>query len=145
MIIPTSDLNISRNILPQIQSKDIPEFLSWLKKEHGVTHKKERVPLKKVKASQGEFNPAKIKKLMSKPSFSSSKPALMSRDDYIVDGHHRYASDLNRNPNGFFAVFRVNMNVHELIQAAHRFEKSFTKEIHEDKSIVHRILKVRKT
>lgn len=143
LIIPTSDLTIQRNIMPQIQSKDIPAFLEWLKKD-GVKVSKKRVPLSKIKPSQGEFNPDKIRHMMKK-KISLDKPAIMSKDMYIADGHHRYASDLNKNEKGTFPVWEVGLNIHELLSAMRRFDLSYTKEIHENKSILARIRKILKS
>lgn len=130
LVIPKSDLNIERAIMPQISAKDVPEFLKWLRSKYGVRSSNKQVPIRRVKPSQGEFNPEKIAGMMTK-DLSADKPAVMSKDNYILDGHHRFAAELNKNPSGKFNVYWVDMLFGDLINAARLFDKSFTKKIHE--------------
>lgn len=130
LFIPKSDINIERALMPQINSKDVQDFLKWLKNEHGVSSTAKKVPITKVKPSQGEFNPEKIAAMMQK-NLSNDKPAIMSNDFYILDGHHRFAADLNKNRNSKFSVYWVDMPFMDLIQAARLYNKSYTKQIHE--------------
>lgn len=128
--IPKSDINISRAQMPQISSKDVPTFLQQLKKE-GIAFRKKQLPVGILKPSQGEFNPDKIKKMMKDWQAVKDKPLLVSRDFYIIDGHHRYAGQLNDDPKSKITVIQVQLNVLDLIKKMHDFELSFTKQIHE--------------
>lgn len=118
-------------MMPQIASADVPGFLHDLATK-GIKSKTTRIEAGKIKPSQGEFNPDKIAKMMHK-DLSHEKPILMSRDYYIIDGHHRWAAELNKNLKNKIAVYMVDLNVLELIKAARDYHKAFTKAIHEAK------------
>jgi len=127
--IPVAPLNISRNMMPQIASKHLPEFIESLKKK-GIHVISKMVRVNSLKPTQSEFNHDKIQNLLDKKKLDI--PIIISKDNYVLDGHHRYVAELNRNKSSKISAFIVDLKINDLIQEANLFEKSFTKELHEE-------------
>lgn len=130
--VPERDntLNIDRKDMPQIKSADVKDFLSYLKKNDIKTEKK-LVDPSKLRATQGQFHKEKIKGLMDAIEAGELKkePILVSKDNYVIDGHHRWLafSNLGRD----LTVYQVNTNADELIELMKSYPKSFTKKLYE--------------
>ena len=78
-------LDISRDNMPQIKvDKNFEEFLIVRKIKFEKTTE---IPFI-IKPTQNEFNIDKIVALMQPLGFDS--PILISKDNYCIDGHHRY-------------------------------------------------------
>jgi len=131
--IPPAPLNISRKDMPQIQAKDVDEFLNVLRRK-GIRLDRERVEVGTLKPTQSEFNHDKVKGMM-KFDLSKSKPIIISMDNYIMDGHHRWLADLNKNRHLKIDTIRVHLKIMDLIQEAKSFDKVFYKKIHEQQAV----------
>lgn len=118
--IPKSDLNLPRKSLPNISADQYPAFFAWLK-EQGVKITKSVKKIKDVKPSQGEFNPERILSVFKNKFDSSQKPAILSKDNYILDGHHRYAAAWNMGPTTPYHVIQIDLNIKDLIKTATKF------------------------
>lgn len=119
---------ISRVDMPQIKSKDVPEFVEFLK-ELGVKSKNEKVEVQELKPTQKEFNPDKVGKLQTAPLSVLTKVIIKSKDDFILDGHHRFSALLGLDPHAKINVISVNIGITELLKKAFEFPKTFTKDI----------------
>jgi hypothetical protein len=123
-------LNIDRKDMPQIKSDDVKDFLSYLKK-NDITTDKKLVDPSKLKATQGQFHKEKIKGLMDAIEAGKLKkePILVSKDNYVIDGHHRWLafSNLGRD----LTVYQVNTNADKLIALMKSYPKSFTEKLYE--------------
>jgi hypothetical protein len=62
----------------------------------GLLKDREAVPSAKLKASQAEMNAVQVGQLMQRPELieRDQKPIFISRDNYILDGHHRWAASV---------------------------------------------------
>lgn len=125
LIIPKSDLNIARSEMPQIKQVDVPEFIRELKAK-GIHVTKERVMVSNIKPSQGDYNVDKLRKMIYE-KFKADQAILMSNDHYIMDGHHRYAAELNRNPRFRMEVWKVDLKILDLLREAKNFHKTFAR------------------
>ena len=94
---------VRRKQLPQI--KDHSKFMSDLN-EQGISVVEESQPQNQYKPTQNELDPEKIKKMKS---YGDMKPIIVSKDNYIVDGHHRWAAQDN------VKALRINMNHSDLM------------------------------
>lgn len=94
-----------------------------------VTH--ERVRVTSLHASQNEVNPVKVNGMADavrsgdpRAVESMGKPVFISRDNYVIDGHHKWAAgmllDADTHPQ-HLNVHRVGLNVHEALDYARRF------------------------
>ena len=114
---------ISRADMPQIEQKHVKEFL----KKHDVSSKIELVNPKTLKPTQGQFNPEKISNM---DESGRKMPILVSSDDYVLDGHHRWlANAYNKEPQ---PIIRLPVDAKTALSWMNSFSKTFSKAIHED-------------
>ena len=123
-------LDIDRKDMPQIKSSDVQDFLKYLKKNNVSTEKK-LVDPSDLKATQGQFHKEKIKDLMNAIEAGKLKkePILVSKDNYVIDGHHRWLAFNNLGRD--ITIYRVNMNAEDLIRLMKYYSKSFTEKLYE--------------
>jgi hypothetical protein len=83
----------NRKDMPQVNTQKLSTAIDMVKSKVKVT--KTVLLARKLKQSQKELIPSKVKgvaKRYSKPM--DMKPLIISKDNYIVDGHHRWAAGL---------------------------------------------------
>lgn len=130
-VIQPPSLGISREELPQIPANLIKEFLEWLHNQR-IAYDTGFVYPTNVKASQSDLNVDKIKTLMNDNPEALAKPIIVSKDGYILDGHHRWAALLYKSPHTKIPAYRINVSIYELIDLGNKFPKSFNKDITEE-------------
>lgn len=137
IVVPSKrdTMDIQRKDMPQIKSKDLKDFFVFLKKNSVKTIKKSVDPTK-LKATQSQFDKGKIKKAIDDISSGSmpDKPIMVSKDGYVIDGHHRWLAFYNMNKK--IDVFEANVNAKELINLMKEYPKSFTKNLYEALELV---------
>lgn len=107
-----------------------PAFLKFLK-TNGVSSKEMQVEAGSLKASQAELIGAKVAKIMARGKGKMSRgPIYVSRDNYVIDGHHRWAAaiglDLKDGMGGFaIDVVKIDMPISEVLQVARDFTDGF--------------------
>lgn len=120
---------IARGDMPQVKSSDYDELLSFLKSK-GIRMSKQKVEAKTLKATQRNFNKDKIASAAQNyTSLHKAKPIIVSSDNYIIDGHHRWLGAVN--VGGDINIYKANVKVDDLLDAVREFPKSFTKNINE--------------
>lgn len=126
MIIPNSHktFHVPRDQMPQIESAHVKDFL----KSIGHPYDIELVPTKDLIPTQGEFNFDKVKGMDVN---SMCKPILVSEDNYVLDGHHRWLANHNIGDH-VQPVIRINMPAVQALEAMGGYEKTFSKSIHEE-------------
>jgi len=89
---------ISRGDMPQIKSILVTEFLRELT-DKGIAWEEAMIPAAELRPSQAELHESNILSLIAANNGSLDKPLLVSKDFYVLDGHHRWAANqrLNRN------------------------------------------------
>ena len=118
-------MGIKRNQMPQVATKDYPEFLDYLK-DNGAHFTKDTVPADSLKAIQGEFSDQGVEKALRLSKIE--KPIIASSDNYIIDGHHRWLAALNTGVD--VNIFRVDIPGQELLQLVKAFPKTTYKDIY---------------
>lgn len=93
ILAPTGNLGISRNAMPQIDTKFREDFINWMKGQ-GVKVRDIRVPAKSLKMVQGEYNRDKVGAIMASGSVEGP-PIFVSKDGYVIDGNHRLIAHIN--------------------------------------------------
>lgn len=137
--IPKIGMTFSRILMPQIG--DEKKFISNLKNS-GVSHKEEKVDPNNLKASQSEFDLDKVSQMMFEP-ITEKTGIIISNDNYILDGHHRWIVAYNKGIK--IKVIRVDLPILELMRLAKSFEETTYKPVVENvKSVIRESLKYRK-
>lgn len=122
----SESLGKKRHEMPQIDSNNITDFVLYFNDKVGVKKVKRR--LDQLKPSQDEINEDKVYNFVSNYLNDNdfvdedNKPKtkyIISNDNYILDGHHRWAADLEMNTEETMVdCYRVNLPAKELIRQA---------------------------
>lgn len=98
----------------------------------GMKTSTEVMPASKLKASQRELVGPKVAGMILDRTFEPAKnPIFISNDNYVVDGHHRWAAVLGRDAEDnklgdlMMNVVRVNAPISEVLQIANAWSKKF--------------------
>ena len=107
------------------------EFVAHLK-SLGITTEAGKVPAASLKASQAELIGPRVAAMMTGRSFDPHEGHIfISRDNYVVDGHHRWAAvvglDAKDNKLGDITmnVVRVDAPISEVLHIANRWTRQF--------------------
>jgi hypothetical protein len=85
-----------------IPREDMPQLDAWernrfLKEVNAYKAKEQSVDPKKLKPSQRGLDRKKVDKIDQDWDNARHKPILVSSDDYVIDGHHRWDAACRRN------------------------------------------------
>lgn len=137
--IPKIGMTFSRILMPQIG--DLNDYLKKLK-ENDIHYKEEKVDPKSLKATQSEFNTEKIAQIMIEPNMSSKGGVIVSNDDYVLDGHHRWIACYNKNTS--LKIIRVDLPILELMRISKTFDTIGHKSVVESvKSVIREHIGIR--
>jgi hypothetical protein len=120
IVVPSKTKGVARTEMPQIRAKHMDKFLDYLKKNN-VKVKKTVVQPSKLKAIQGEFDKEKIKTNMEKLKDGALKPIIVSDDDYVIDGNHRWLASLNAGVP--ITAYKVNKPNKKMMKITNDFKK----------------------
>lgn len=118
MIVPNEDegLNKRRHAMPQIANWE--EFKKDVEAQ-GCTMVSIKIDPNNLKPTQGNFNKSKVETMVQQYKegiVAKFKPIVVSRDGYIVDGHHRWLAQVAlRNKKPIEAV-QVDMDIDDVLQ-----------------------------
>lgn len=90
-----------------------------------------KIAVKHLKPTQGEFDAGKVQSMVQNVEDFKDDIFFVSRDNKILDGHHRWAALKHDNPNTVVTAIRTDIPIEDLIQAALEFSPSRTKDIME--------------
>lgn len=127
-------LGIDRKEMPQIDGKHTNDFISYLKR-NGVSSSKKKMDPNKLKATQHQFHKEKIQSLMDYMENGNydEKHILVSKDNYVMDGHHRWLA--HKNTDKDISIHHIEANAKDLINMMHEYPKSYTKKLYENENI----------
>jgi len=89
------DLGISRKYMPQfLKQEDVKRFRKFIKKAYGIKSSNSTRRARDLRPSQREISRKRIKNMIEKEEVLKKVlvPLIISNDNYIVDGHHRWAA-----------------------------------------------------
>ena len=90
------NLGIVRRKMPQFDGKVLKEFLKHLKKKKVKVSRKKSINVGGLKATQNQINGDFVNTLCKTSAKKRNKflkdPIIISKNNYIVDGHHRWAT-----------------------------------------------------
>jgi len=131
---PRDTLGVKRADMPQVHRDHYPELIQYLA-DHGNTFTKQEVHATELKPVQSEFSDEGVRKMMKtggRPSDSKGKdkkPLIVSADNYIVDGHHRWLAAYNLDE--MVPIMRSTLPIKTLFQLVKDFRHTTYKDIHE--------------
>ena len=108
-------LEIERLDMPQVHPKDYAELLTYLT-SLGIKMEKGEIKAKKLSATQSDFNLGKILSIMGiLKKIDKANPLIVSSDNYIVDGHHRWLAARNGGQN--ISIIKADVKIRVLLRA----------------------------
>jgi predicted ABC-type ATPase len=117
-------MGIARKDMPQIDKDLRPEFLDDLEKD-GITSEKEKVDPKTLKPIQKEVSGSRSGAIYNKYREEGKIPKqdriLISKDGFVIDGHHTWAASVAfsfDNPSAEIPVYRLSVNAQEALDAS---------------------------
>jgi len=122
---------IPRIQMPQLDAQQTKDFVSYLK-DQGYDVSKGREFASYLRATQNELNGVKVAGLMAKYKTGDFNPddarLIVSKDNYILDGHHRWAADVGidslngvLNDEKKIKITRVDISITKLLEEAETF------------------------
>lgn len=120
---------IPRVMMPQMDEDQTKAFRKYLE-DQGHKVEKEEESASFMRATQNELNGAKVAEIahqLRKHPDQKQKRLLISRDDYIVDGHHHWAAVIgidaqdNKLGDQKMKVARIDMDIISLLVEADKF------------------------
>lgn len=113
---------ISRKFMPQISGDSIGQAVELLTK-NGITVQKGKISVNKLTHSQETVNKEKVRNIIRDIKRGKKIPPLIiSNDNYIVDGHHRWIAYKLLDSNMIIKVIRINLPKPESIIAYKKVE-----------------------
>jgi hypothetical protein len=123
-------MGIARKDMPQIPGKERARFLSEIEAELGVTAEKEKVDPTTLKPIQKEISAARSGAIYNKfredGEIPKNERILISKDGYVVDGHHTWGAAVAfafDNPGTELPVYRLSVTAKEALAVSSKWSK----------------------
>lgn len=125
-------LGIPRAKMPQISSDNVTSFKAYLKREHNVDMRKTTIKVKDIRFTQKELDFDKVTSMIyGAASESLTKPVIVSKRGYALDGHHRLAALWIRGDAKSIEAHVVDADIKDLLKMARDFDGVFYKKVNE--------------
>lgn len=98
---PKASLGIPRKKMPQLKSNEYPELIAFMRK-NGIGHRRVSVSPKDLKPVQKEFSDHGVTKAIDLQTHK--KEIIISQDNYVIDGNHRWLAALNTKQESLDAI-----------------------------------------
>lgn len=112
--------NIPRRLMPQIYNHK--RFSKKIRKNYNIGSKTIKLSTKSLKPSQNEINGEIVEKVVEsmKKTRKSKKemPIVVSKDGYVVDGHHRWAAHKKMNPRKKIKALKIDAPINDALGIA---------------------------
>lgn len=119
------NLGIPRAEMPQLSDEVVEKFIQAYR-DKGIAVTNSTIHVGKLKATQKEINGKKViglKKAVENEGLDiKSNPIIVSKDNYILDGHHRWATLLVMDPSNEISVHKVDLPIKQILEDAANFE-----------------------
>lgn len=104
--------------MPQIYNPG--RFAKELKSRYGVKSHFDKVAAKDISPSQNEINEDRVDDVIKdiKEGSITKTPIVISQDNFIVDGHHRWAAYKKYQPEKKLKVLVVELPIHDALAVA---------------------------
>lgn len=107
-----------RKDMPQVKTDDLGKAIKKLE-QMSIRVKRGNIEAGKLEPSQKDIYDAKVKKILdrtTKSSLRNMKPLVISQDNYIVDGHHRWKAMLIGYPTEKIPYIKIGLPMKRAIQ-----------------------------
>lgn len=134
----SSSIGIDRKDMPQIYEEYMDKYIDFLEGQD-VDYKMEyEVEVGKLKPTQENISIPRIKKILTRLENGYytdtqgaklnplSRRLIATKDGYILDGHHRWATLLFLSPKNKMDVLRINANIKDLVELSKNFDYAST-------------------
>ena len=126
-------LGLSRAELPQVKSTDMKEFRSWME-EQGVESFETKMEVGELNPIQKEINTDKTDSMKMKHEAGtidliSGKPIMVTMDEHLIDGHHRWYALRELDPQTEMETINFNISVQEFLQLVKQYPKVSFKDV----------------
>jgi hypothetical protein len=122
MYYPPHNLGYSRINMPQIEDNLQLDFFKYLTNT-GVKFDKKNITIGNIKPAQKDLRVDVATNLLKSGSVKLKKPLLISSDNYLMDGHHRWLALMFDNPKQKLNVVVINVKGKSLLQIMRKFDK----------------------
>lgn len=124
--LSNSSHEVPREQMPQIRPQDMFKFLSYLRGQ-GIDFKKTRVNVTELKPAQNMIDLNKVRSLIKAgyEKLTEGHPILISIDNTIIDGTHRWRALYYLDKHADMPVWLVSLDTLTLIKIANRFKDSY--------------------
>jgi len=109
---------IPRKLMPQIY--DSKAFAKTIRTKYGVKSFKKMLKPIALKPSQNEINKDRVEGVIGaiKDGTLDKNPMVVSKDGYVVDGHHRWAAYKKYSPSVLLPVLVIDLPIKEALGLA---------------------------
>lgn len=114
-------LGIPRAKMPQIKAEHRGAMVNFLN-ARGVQHESKEIPAKTLKPTQAEFSPKKVRQ--AKEYQGGNRSILVSKDGYVLDGHHQWMAAVQNNES--VPVIVLDAPIKKLLQDVKKFPSAKT-------------------
>jgi hypothetical protein len=104
--------------MPQIYN--VKGFSKKIKRKFNMKTRALTMKAKALKPSQNEINEERVDDVIEKigPKRKIRDPVVISKDHYVVDGHHRWAAMKKAAPEKSIPVVMINAPIHDALGVA---------------------------
>lgn len=127
IFVPKGNLKIPRRNMPQVDEKNFGDFFKWLRTE-GIQVRRVRVPGAKLKPIQKEISQQAVQQLAKSNSPKLKKPFLISKDGFILDGHHRWLAMLQIDRKVTVEAFQVGLKARDAMDVLRAYPRVLFKD-----------------
>lgn len=113
------NLGRERSTMPQVDADDIDSFIIHFSNHAGGKSKgveKKRIRIGDLNPSQNEIDEEKVNKMEAEGYDWRARVFLISKDKFVIDGHHALALGLLQDPDAEVDCYVVNLKGKELLR-----------------------------
>jgi hypothetical protein len=116
------DLGVPRKLMPQFTSAAaIRNFRSFVSKRYGIKSRRDTRRAARLKPSQEEINRERVEDVQEdivEKRLDPTVPLIVSGDNYVIDGHHRWAAYKSHHPRKPLPVLVVDAPARDVLGVA---------------------------
>ena len=115
------NLGIPRTKMPQVKKQFTDSFLAYLG-DAGVSVRQMSIPAKDLHPTQKNIIPDLVAKVIEEGWHKANdRPVYATADNYILDGHHRWAAWIDDDPTYRMSVLQIDRSVREVLDLVRAF------------------------